>query len=97
MRTIEDGPAIVHRPIRPEKLSLRADVEVALAVERKVWRCPLSLAHVPNRDVRRDATSDNPMEEFASPVRCVSGEPFGLESQSLVRPLDHRLCRSDSS
>jgi hypothetical protein len=35
-RTIEDGPAIVHRPIRPEKLSLRADVEVALAVERKV-------------------------------------------------------------
>src|SRR5215470_16471407 len=35
-RTIDDGPAIVHRPSRPEKLTLRADVEVALAVERKV-------------------------------------------------------------
>jgi hypothetical protein len=35
------------------------------------------------------------MEEFASAVRCVSGEPIGLEPQSLVRPLDHCLCRSD--
>src|SRR5262245_20404909 len=45
--------------------------------------------------MRCDAASNNPMEEFASPVRCVSGEAFGLEPQSLVRPLDHRLCRSD--
>src|SRR6516164_11356476 len=76
----------------------RADVEVALAIERKVGArqdALFSLAHVPNRDVWRDAARDNPMEEFASPVRCVSGEPFGLEPQSLVRPLDHRLCRSD--
>src|SRR5215813_4928951 len=97
-RTIDDGPAIVHRPSRPEKLSLRADVEVALAVERKVRTrqdALFSLAHVPNRDVRREAARDNPMEEFASPVRCVSGEAFGLEPQSLVRPLDHRLRRSD--
>ena len=35
------------------------------------------------------------MEEFASAVRCVTGESFGLELQSLVRPLDHRLRRSD--
>src|SRR5262249_58898755 len=34
-RTIDDGHAIVHRPSSPEKLTLRADVEVALAVERK--------------------------------------------------------------
>jgi hypothetical protein len=55
----------------------------------------IPLAHVPNRDVQRDAGADQPMEEPASAVRCVNGQPFGLEAQSLVRPLDHRLCRSD--
>src|SRR6266516_57118 len=35
------------------------------------------------------------MEELASAVRRVGGEPVGLEPQSLLRPLDHRLCRSD--
>src|SRR5262249_40563388 len=82
---------------RPKKLALRADVEVALPIERKVGArqdALFSRAHVPNRDMRCDAASNNPMEEFANPVRCVSGEPFGLEPQSLVRPLD-RLCRSD--
>src|SRR5215831_18568216 len=93
-----DGPTIVHRPGRPEKLTLRADVEVALPIEGKVCtgqHALFPLAHVPNRDVRRNAGTDHPIEELASAVRCVSGEPFGLEPQPLVRPFDHRLCRSD--
>jgi hypothetical protein len=45
--------------------------------------------------VRCDPGADNPMEELASAVRRVGGEPVGLEPQSLLRPLDHRLCRSD--
>src|SRR5262245_61762408 len=34
------------------------------------------------------------MEELASSVRRVCGQPFGLEPQSLVRPFNHRLCGS---
>jgi hypothetical protein len=33
----------------------------------------IPLAHVPNRDVQRDAGADQPMEELASAVRCVNG------------------------
>src|SRR5215831_9744902 len=97
-RAINNGSTIVHRPGRPEKLTVRADVEVTLPIEGKVGTrqdARFPLAHVPNRDVRRDGGADQPMEELASAVRCVSGEPFGLEPQSLVRPLDHHLCRSD--
>jgi hypothetical protein len=35
------------------------------------------------------------MEELASAVRRVGGEPFGLEPQSLLSSLDHRLRRGD--
>jgi len=48
-----------------------------------------------NRGVRCDPGADNPMEELASAVRRIGGEPVGLEPQSLLRPMDHRLCRSD--
>src|SRR5207244_4367372 len=78
--------------------TLRADVEVALPIEGKVRARQdafFPLAHVPNRDVRCDPGADNPMEELASAVRRVGGEPVGLEPQSLLCPLDHRLCRSD--
>src|SRR6266568_3565159 len=97
-RAINDSPAIVHRPGCPEKLTLRADVEVALPIEGKVRARQdafFPLAHVPNRDVRGDPGADNPMEELASAVRRVGGEPVVLEPQSLLRPLNHRLCRSD--
>jgi hypothetical protein len=49
---IKNGPAIVHRPGRPEKLTLRADVEVALPIEGEVGARQdafFALAHVPNR------------------------------------------------
>src|SRR5262252_3704848 len=64
-RAIKDGPTIVHRPGRPEKLTLRADVEVTLPIEGKVGTrqdALFSLAHVPNRDVRceRDAEPAGP-------------------------------------
>src|SRR5262249_56113750 len=70
-RTIDDGPAIEHRPSRPEKLTLRADVEVALAVERKVGArqdALFSLAHVPNQELRRAAPADHPIQALTSPV-----------------------------
>jgi hypothetical protein len=94
-RAINNGPTIVHRPGRPEKLTLRADVEVTLPIEGKVGTrqdALFPLAHVPNRDVRRDAGADHPMEELASAVRRVRREPFGLEPQSLLSPFNHRLC-----
>src|SRR5262249_10302229 len=99
-RAINNGSTIVHRPGRPENLTLRADVEVALPIEGKVGTrqdALFPLAHVPNRDVRRDAGADHPMEELASAVRRVRREPFGLEPQSLVRPFNHRLCGSHTS
>ena len=73
-RAINNGPTIVHRSGRPEKLTLRADVEVTLPIEGKVGTrqdALFPLAHVPNRDVRRDAGADHPMEELASAVRRV--------------------------
>src|SRR5262249_15285046 len=85
-RAINNGSTIVHRPGRPEKLTLRADVEVTLPIEGKVGTrqdALFPLAHVPNRDVRHDAGADDPMEELASAVRRVCGQPFGLEPQSL--------------
>src|SRR5262245_36378539 len=97
-RAINNGSTIVHRPGRPEKLTLRADVEVTLPIEGKVGTrqdALFPLAHVPNRDVRHDAGADDPMEELASAVRRVCGQPFGLEPQSLVRPFNHRLCGSN--
>ena len=51
-RAINDGPTIVHRPGRPEKLTLRADVEVVLPIEGKVRARQdafFSLAHVPKQ------------------------------------------------
>src|SRR5262249_54959761 len=54
-RAINNGSAIVHRPSRPEKLTLRADVKVTLPIEGKVGTrqdALFPLAHVPNRDVR---------------------------------------------
>src|SRR5262249_47831495 len=81
-----------------KKLTLRADVEVTLLIEGKVGTrqdALFPLAHVPNRDVRHDAGADDPMEELASAVRRVCGQPFGLEPQSLVRPFNHRLCGSN--
>ena len=68
-RAIKDSPAIMHRPGCPEKLTLRADVEVVLPIEGKVRARQdafFSLAHVPNRDVRCDPGADNPMEELAA-------------------------------
>jgi len=64
-RAIKNGPTIEHRPGRPEKLTLRADVEVTLPIEGKVGTrqdALFSLAHVPNRDVRceRDAEPAGP-------------------------------------
>src|SRR5262245_45770292 len=53
-RAINNGSTIVHRPGRPEKLTLRADVEVTLPIEGKVGTrqdALFPLAHVPNRAV----------------------------------------------
>jgi hypothetical protein len=77
--------------VATEMSDTRRLVEVTVPIEGKVGTRQdafFPLAHVPNRDVRRDAGADQPMEEPASAVRCVSGEPFGLEPQSLVRPFD---------
>src|SRR5262249_45384472 len=93
-RAIKNGPTIEHRPGRPEKLTLRPDVDVTLPIEGKVGTrqdALFPLAHVPNRDVRCDAGTDHPIEELASAVRRVRGEPFGLEPQSLLSPFNHRL------
>jgi hypothetical protein len=76
---------------------LKHDWKVRLPIKGKVRARQdafFPLAHVPNRDVRCDSGADNPMEELASAVRRVGGEPVGLEPQSLLCPLDHRLCRS---
>jgi len=51
-RAIKDSPAIMHRPGCPEKLTLRADVEVVLPIEGKVRARQdafFSLAHVPKQ------------------------------------------------
>src|SRR5215469_367091 len=49
----------------------------------------LTGALVPHRDLRRDAGANQPAEELAGAVGCISGETLRLEPHSLLGPLDH--------
>jgi hypothetical protein len=55
----------------------------------------IPLAHVPDRDMRRDTATDEPTEELAGAIGGISSEPFGLKSQSFISPLDHSFRRRD--
>src|SRR4051812_26594077 len=74
------------------------DVDITLLVECEVGAregTVVPLALVPDRDLRRDASADQPSEELACTVCRISSETFGLESKSSVCPLDHGLRCSD--
>src|SRR5262249_1331900 len=81
-----------------EYLSGRADIDVALPVEREVIAgegAVLPGALVPHRDLRRDAGADQPAEELAGAVGRIGGETLRLEPHSPLGPLDHRSGGAD--
>src|SRR6476620_9513098 len=77
------------RPGRPEKLTLRADVEVTLPIEGKVGTrqdALFPLAHVPNRDVRREPVPITQWRNLPVPYAVSAASRSGLSpNRSSVR------------
>ena len=77
---------------------LRAHIDIALLVEREVFpaqRAVLPLGLVDDGNVRRDVlVVDEPVEVRCRPVGCIGRQPFGLQGEAFLSPLDHRLGRA---
>jgi hypothetical protein len=84
---------------RRQELAHRADVDIAILVEREVSpREGAVLTHrlVDNRDVRRNLLLvDDPIERRSRSVGRIGSQPRGLQSQPLLGPVDHRLGGAD--
>ena len=83
---------------RCEQVACGADVDISPFVECEVGarqRAVISLAHVPNRDVRLDVGCDQPTEELAGAVGRIGGQTIGVQAQFPFGPLDHCLRRSN--
>src|ERR1700690_713555 len=99
------GPVVECLPItgqlagRRQNLAGRADVNVAFFVEGEVFAAEgpvLSLRLVIGRDVRRYlGPVDQPVEVGTRTVAGIASKPFGLETEALLRSLNHGLCRTD--
>jgi len=88
---------IVDQPARREGLAGRADVHIALLVEREVYpaeRPILTLRLIDHRDVRRNLLIvDEPVEVCPRSVGRIGRVPLGLEIEAFLGALDHGLCR----
>src|SRR5262245_29415629 len=81
-----------------QHLARRTDIDVAFLIKLEVvaWeRAVVALALVPNRDVRCDASADNPGKELSRAIGSIGGKVLGLEPQPFRGPIDHRLGSSD--
>jgi hypothetical protein len=80
-RAAKDGSAVMDPAGGREQLACGADVDIALLVECKVAareRSIFSPAFIPDRNVRRDAGTNQPAQQFGCAVGRISGETFGL-------------------
>lgn len=96
--SIKNGATVIDPTGGLQSLPLRAGIQVPVGIEDEVVareRRIIALAHVPDRDVRRYACSDQPVEEPAGTVSSIGGKPAWLETEPLLSPLDHYLGRGD--
>src|SRR5216684_4133743 len=85
------------RPVLVSSLP-STDVDIAFFVEGEVGsgeRAVLASALVPDRDMRRDALSNQPTEELTGAIGRISSETVRFKSQSFLGSRDHRLRRRD--
>jgi len=79
---------------RVQQLSLRADVDVARSVEDEVGPAEGAIGAcrlVPDRDMRRDLTVHQPLEQSDRAINGVSCQPARLKIEAVLDTLDHRL------
>src|ERR1700747_2675897 len=77
-----------------QQLSLWADVDVARSVVHAVGPADggMGLCRlVPDRDVRRDLTVHQPLEQPDRAINGVTRQPQRLKIESVLDTLDHRL------
>src|SRR5271167_2653189 len=77
-----------------QQLSIRADVDVARSVEDEVGPAEGAIGacrFVPDRDVRRDLTVHQPLEQPDRAIDSVAGEPLGLQTETAAHALHHGL------
>src|SRR5450631_1331789 len=96
---IQKRLAFVHGAARPKPLSSRAVVDVAGRVISKVAAregAILPLRLIEHRDMWRDAfLLDQPVQHRSRSVSGIPDKPLWLETEALLRSLDHGLCCAD--
>ena len=92
-RPVEDRAAVMHPTSRPQRLAVRAPVLGLLLVESEVAAregAVVTVALVPDRDVRRDAGVDELAPELACSIDLVGGMPIGLHVERDARIQNRR-------
>src|ERR1700740_24107 len=77
-----------------QQLSIRADVDVVRSVENEVGPAEGAIGAcrlVPDRDVRRDLTVHQPLEQPDRAINGVTRQPSWLKVEAVLDALDHRL------
>src|SRR6516165_12014830 len=77
-----------------QQLAIRADVDVARSVKDEVGPAEGAVGAyrlVPDRDVRRDLTVHQPLEQPDRAINGVACQPPRLKIEALLDALDHRL------
>src|SRR6516164_4573011 len=77
-----------------QQLSIRADVDVARSVEKEVGPAEGAIGAcrlVPDRDVRRDLTVHQPLEQPDRAINGVTCQPQRLKIEAALDTLNHRL------
>ena len=83
-----------HPPGRCQRLVIGANINIALGVEDEVRArqgSVLALAHILDRDMRRDLAFKQPIEHFSGAVGDIAGDMVGRQAKAVLRPRNHRL------
>ena len=91
---VKQRPAVMHGAAGAQNLTGGADVNILPSLPTEVRAregAVRSFTHVTDGNVRSDPASDEPAEEAARPVGGVGQEPFGLQGETLLGSIDHRL------
>jgi hypothetical protein len=78
---IAECVAIIHGACGLEDLIVRTDVDASPLVPAKIAAregTVIALAGIADRDMGRDPAANQPTEEAARPISCVSGQPLRL-------------------
>jgi len=95
-RDVADRMIAVDAASCGQPLTGRADIEIIFAIVPELEtgeRSIVALAHVPDRNVRNDASVCDEREDSPNPIRRVGREPLGAQAKAVPRTLDHCSAR----